>query len=133
MAYLLDTHVWIWSQAAPEKLGPETTNLLSDPQVPLYLATISTLELARLRAFSKVRLRGNLEDWVEESLELLLCSTLQLSHEISLGAYSLPGDFHRDPADRILVATARVHALTLLTADQRILEYRHAETHDARS
>ena len=132
MALLLDTHVWIWSQAAPEKLGPSAEALLSEPEEPLYLATISTLELARLVALGRVELRSDLRQWITQSLDLLRASTIELSHEIALGAYALPGDFHRDPADRMLVATARELRLTLMTADDRILAYPHVETRDAR-
>lgn len=132
MPYLLDTHVWIWSQGDPGKLGPSVKRLLSDPQEILYLATISTLEVARLVALGKIELTSDLESWVRQSQKFLLASTLELSHEIALEAYGLPGEFHRDPADRILVASARVHRLTLLTADERILAYPHVETRDAR-
>lgn len=132
MGHLLDTHVWIWSQSAPEKLGPATKKLLSDPQEALYLSTISTLELARLAALGQIELHTDLKRWVTQSLDLLLCSTIELSHEIALEAYALPGSFHRDPADRILVAAVRIHGLTLLTADERILHYPHVETRDAR-
>ncbi len=62
-----------------------------------------------------------------------LCSTLEVSHEIAAAAYSLPSGLHKDPADRILVATARLHDLTLLTADERILDYGDIRTLDART
>jgi PIN domain nuclease of toxin-antitoxin system len=63
----------------------------------------------------------------------LFCSTIEVSHEIAAGAYALPPGLHRDSADRVLVATARLHDLTLLTADNRILDYHHVRTLDARS
>jgi len=132
VGHLLDTHVWIWSQSAPDELGSSAEKLLSDPQESLYLSTISTLEIARLAALGRIELRKELDRWVSQSLDLLACSTIELDHEIALAAYALPGDFHRDPADRILVASARVHGLTLLTADDRILDYPHVETRDAR-
>lgn len=61
------------------------------------------------------------------------CQTVEMSHTIAAAAYGLPDDFHPDPADRILVATAREHGLTLLTADRKILDYGHVESQDARS
>ena len=132
MALLLDTHVWIWSQAQPERLGASATALLSDPEEPLYLSTISTLELARLEALGRVDLTEGLTDWVAASLDLLSAATVEISHEVAIGAYALPGNFHRDPADRILVSTARIHGFTLLTADERILGYPQVESRDAR-
>jgi PIN domain nuclease of toxin-antitoxin system len=132
VGHLLDTHVWIWSQSAPERLGPASVELLSDPHEALYISTVSTLEIARLAARGQIEIRNDLNQWVRQSLELLLCSTIELDHAIALASYALPGDFHRDPADRILVATARLHGLILLTADERILAYPHVETRDAR-
>ena len=75
---------------------------------------------------------GNVDKWIAASMEILGCTTLEISHAVALAAYSLPGDFHRDPADRILVATARMAHLTLLTADKRILKYPHVKRHNAR-
>lgn len=132
MPLLLDTHAWIWSQALPERLGPSAASLLAEPDERLYLSTVSTLELARLQARGHVELSEDLNDFVDASLDLLGASTIEMSHEIAIGAYALPGSFHRDPADRILVSTARIHGLTLLTADERILGYPHVESRDAR-
>jgi PIN domain nuclease of toxin-antitoxin system len=130
---LLDTHVWVWTQEAPENFGVSARARLLDPTQSLHVATISTLELARLHAHGRIGLAGSLRDWVDASLDLLTCDTVELSHSIAIEAYALPEPFHRDPADRILVATARVLGLTLLTADRRILDYPHVDTLDARA
>jgi PIN domain nuclease of toxin-antitoxin system len=132
LSLLLDTHVWIWSQECPEKLGPEATERLTNPQTALHVSAISTLEIARLVAMRAIELDGSLLSWVNDTLAGLRCSSLEINHEIAAGAYSLPGDFHKDPADRILVATALLLNLTLLTADEMILDYPHASTQDAR-
>jgi len=58
--------------------------------------------------------------------------TVQVSHEIAMEAYALPEPFHKDPADRLLVAACRWQVLTLLTADERILAYRGVRSRDAR-
>jgi len=129
---LLDTHVWIWSQEAPEKLGELTTRLLTDRQNVLYVSTTSTLEIARLLMVGTVALSEPLTSWVSETLRALECGTMEISHQIAIEAYSLPGNFHKDPADRILVATARIYDLTLVTMDERILQYSHVTSQDAR-
>ncbi len=133
MRLLLDTHVWIWTQEEVERLGAETTRALVDPETSLHVSTVSTLEIARLVAVGTIELSGTLESWVEETLDSLLCSTIEISHEIAAGAYALPKGLHKDPADRILVATARQHDLSLLTADERILDYDAVQTLDART
>lgn len=133
MDLLLDTHVWIWASELPEELGPETQAVLRDAENDLFVSAVSSLEIARLVAVGRVSIKGNLLDWVTESLAALSCKTAELSHEVALGAYLLPEEFHRDPADRILVSTARRRILTLVTADRRILEYAHVQTKDART
>ena len=62
----------------------------------------------------------------------LAVHTIAMSHEVAMEAYAPPGTFHRDPSDRVLVATARRNGLTLVTADDRILAYPHVRTQDAR-
>ena len=132
MSLLLDTHVWIWSQEMPERIGPGATLRISDASEPLYVTTISTLEIARLIHLELLSLKGPLSEWVAESIEALGCISIELSHNMAAAAYDLPGDFHKDPADRILVATARVQDLTLVTADDRILKYAHVRSLDVR-
>jgi PIN domain nuclease of toxin-antitoxin system len=129
---LLDTHVWIWTQAEPERLGGLARSRVLDPTESLHVATISTLELARLLAFGRISISGSLHEWIAASLDALTCGTVELSHAIAVATYDLPDPLHRDPADRILIATARTLGLTLLTADQRILAYPHVDSLDAR-
>jgi len=129
---LLDTHVWIWSQECTEKLGPSTHRDLTEMSTRIYVSPISTLEMARLVAGGKIGLTGPLAGWIADTVEVLRCTTIEISHRIAAAAYDLPGDFHNDPSDRLLVATARVQSLTLLTADERILAYPHVESRDAR-
>ncbi len=128
MRYLLDTHVWIWSQESPEKLGAKTRRELSDIDRERFVSPISTLEIARLIHLGLLRLKHTFAEWKELSLAELTASAIGLTHEISWEAYNLPGTFHNDPADRVLVATARIEKLTLITADDLILRYPHVKT-----
>ncbi len=132
MSLLLDTHVWIWSQEEPERIGARARRRMEKAEERLYVATISSLEIARLIHLRLLELDGALDRWIKDSLEALQCSVLEMSNEVAIGAYRLPGSFHKDPADRILVATSREHGLTLATADERILRYRSARTLDVR-
>ncbi|PYJ92798.1 MAG: PIN domain nuclease, partial [Verrucomicrobia bacterium] len=75
-----------------------------------------------------LRLKHTFAEWEELSLTELSASTIDLTHEIAWEAYNLPGTFHNDPADRVLVATARIKKLTLITADELILRYPHVKT-----
>ena len=132
MRVLLDTHVWIWTEEQPERIGPPTKRLLLDPAHDTAVCPISMLEISRLVAAGDIRLSMPLTDWVAQSLADLAAETIPVSHEVAIEAYALPGEFHRDPVDRVLVAAARRNGLTLVTADDRILSYPHVRTQDAR-
>lgn len=132
MKLLLDTHVWIWSQEDPDRLGLQTKRLLVAAEHENHVCAISTLELARLAATGAVSVSIPLREWVERALRAIQARTVLVSHEIALEAYALPEPFHKDPADRLLVAASRCHELTLLTADDRILTYHGVRSRDAR-
>ncbi len=132
MPLLLDTHVWLWARLEPHRLGPRSTRLLSNAKEAAYVATVSTLELARLVQAQQVTLPTTVAEWVASTEAVLGLQTIELSHEIAIEAYALPGKLHRDPVDRILVATARKQSLALLTADERILSYSHVKSVDVR-
>ena len=72
------------------------------------------------------------DSWFEQSIVDLGLKTQEVSHQIAMKAYQLPGSFHRDPADRQIVATAICQGMTLMTADERILQYPTVKTIDAR-
>ncbi len=132
MNLLLDTHVWIWSQEKPDKLGPRARKLLLSSGHRNCISAISTLEIARLVSIGEISVSIPLSDWVMESLAELSAESIPVTHEVSIEAYSLPGEFHADPVGRMLVATSRCYDFTLVTADDRILQYREVRTVNAR-
>jgi len=132
MRILLDTHVLVWAESRPQRLGPATRGLLEEPLTELLVSPISTLELARLVSLSRLILHVELSDWLGGARKHLGWKDADFTHEIALESYRLPGVFHKDPADRILVASARELGVTLITADESILAYPHCLTRDAR-
>ena len=128
MRYLLDTHVWIWSQESPERLGRQTRRELTDLAQERFVSPISTLEIARLIYLGLLRLKHPLSEWRLLSLDNLHAAAAGFTHEIAAETYNLPAKFHKDPIDRVLVATARIERLTLITADDLILRYPHVKT-----
>ena len=133
MTLLLDTHVWLWAVEAPDKLGPRTKALLLKSSNDLLVSAISALEIARLCLDERMIFSVSPKKWIEDSTRDLLLQHANVGYAIAVEAYSLPDPFHRDPVDRVLVATARSHQATLLTADERILAYRHVRTGDCRT
>ena len=132
MTLLLDTHVLVWTQEAPAKLGPRTQRSLLDPDNEILVSAVSTLEIARLVHMGHIVLKVGLDVWLATALSSLQARRLSIDHRIAQEAYSLPGTFHKDPADRLLTATARIESATLVTADDLILKYPHVQTSDAR-
>lgn len=132
MSFLLDTHVWIWTQEQPDSIGAGSRSLLETTTDELCVSAVSSLEIARLVAGGLLELRGSLDRWVRSAVDSIEARSIDVDHRVAIEAYELPGRFHKDPADRLLVATARLHDLTLVTADERILAYRSVRTLDAR-
>ena len=130
MTLLLDTHVWVWAVEAPEKLGRRTKALLQKSNNDRLVSAISVLEIARLCADESIIFSISPKTWIEASARELQLHHVSVEYPVAIEAYALPDPFHRDPVDRILVATARLHQATLLTADERILAYPHVRTED---
>ena len=132
MKLLLDTHVWVWAAEDPRQLGPLLRRLLKDQRNYRAVCAASTLEIARLVWAGDIELQIPLQEWVERSLLDLRADSMPVTDDIAIEAYRLPEPFHRDPADRMLVACARLHELTIATADARILDWPHVSSLDAR-
>lgn len=118
MRLLLDTHIWLWSLREPKRLGRRLRNELTNGRNELWLSPVSTWEALLLNAKGRVRLHGDLAEWVAQATAHV--REAPLTHEIVLAAHHLPLP-HSDPADRFLAATAQVLGLTLVTADERLL------------
>jgi PIN domain nuclease of toxin-antitoxin system len=131
MTYLLDTHVWVWALEEPEKLGSKARSVLQDLDNVRLLSAISALEIARWIYFGKLHFSQPLSDWIHASMRALMATAIDLTPAVAVEAYSLPGHLHQDPADRILVASARLSSATLVTADKRLLNYKHVRTMSA--
>jgi PIN domain nuclease of toxin-antitoxin system len=120
MNLLLDTHIWIWNDTAPEKLNSEITRELANLKNQLWLSPVSIWEVTVLLEKRRIDLKQDFRSWADESvvdLQLREATiTWEVAHELR---YTMLG--HRDPADRFLVATAKVYDLTLVTADERLL------------
>jgi len=129
---LLDTHVWIWAAEDPRQLGPKMRALLKDERHYRAVSAVSALEIARLVWSGDIIFRMPLDEWVETSLADLGADSLPVTYDIAVEAYRLPEPFHRDPADRQIVACARLLELTVATADERILSWSHVSSVDAR-
>jgi PIN domain nuclease of toxin-antitoxin system len=126
VSLLLDTHIWIWlmtgdARARSVKLQNRVEQAASKQQV--FVSIISVWELAMLEAKGRIDLSLEPLEWVQRALREPGVSLAPLTPEIAVASTRLPASFPGDPADRLLVATARSMQLTLVTADKRILRY----------
>jgi len=115
---LLDTHIWLWILQQPERLGRRVRRELDDPASEFWLSPISTWEALTLNAKGRIRLHGDLTDWVAQATAPF--REAPLTHDIVRVARQLPIP-QEDLADRFLAATAKVLELTLVTADSALL------------
>ncbi|MBV2168842.1 MAG: type II toxin-antitoxin system VapC family toxin [Bdellovibrio sp.] len=125
-AILLDTHAWLWIAMGHEKMAKGPSRKLVDrafQAAGLSISAISLWEISMLEAKGRITLAQPCLDWIQQSLESLRLEVLSISPEVAVESSRLPGGFHGDPADRIIVATARKENLILMTQDELILAY----------
>ncbi len=120
MKLLLDTHIWLWSYLEPYRISSEVTRELANPANGRFLSAVSVWEAIVLLEKKRIQFKKDFGEWFRESKEELKLNevpvTWDVAHELR---FTMLG--HRDPADRFLVATAKVYDLTLVTADVRLL------------
>ena len=124
MMALLDTHVLIWWLNDYQRLSPAQQNVVgsASAESPLLISDISLWEVAALHSLGRIQLTIPLREWLGKAVAPPLVRRYGISPAIAVELSALPDSFHRDPVDRILVATARVLGATLLTQDHRIVK-----------
>lgn len=124
---VLDTHAWIWWVADPARI-PAKARKLIDRSVaaaePIRVSSISTWEVAMLVERGRLHLTMDVPSWIAASEALPFLEFVPVDNAIAVRSVQLPGFRHRDPADRIIVATALGLGATLVTGDSRLRRYR---------
>ena len=128
MNVVLDTHVWIWWLTPGSPLKSAERNALdrAAEKRQLHLAAISLWEAQVLHARKRVQLPLPFADWLLRAADERVIAILPLDIVVVVAADALPASFHGDPADRLIVATARAHAMALATHDNAIRRSRAA-------
>jgi PIN domain nuclease of toxin-antitoxin system len=126
---VLDTHVWWWTISEPAQLSRKARQLITKmPPEQRAIASISIWEFAMMITRGRIELTISPDEWLDYAINKTGLTILELNSKIALESCNLPGNFHKDPADRIIVATARVSRSQLITKDQKIIEYPHVTT-----
>ncbi|MDQ2847027.1 MAG: type II toxin-antitoxin system VapC family toxin [Actinomycetota bacterium] len=119
---LVDTHVWLWLQADPERLPDTVRDLVEDRRVELLLSAASAWEIAIKYRIGKLPLPQDPVTYVPDRMRRSGTTTLSVQHAHVLRVSELP-DHHRDPFDRLLVAQAQILDVPIVTADSQFQRY----------
>ncbi len=128
---LLDTHVLFWwATKDTQRLTATAKTAISEesPDGEILLSSISAWEIAWLVSRGRLNLAADIGRWLAAFEEIPEFRFIPVDNEIGIEAVNLPGEFHKDPADRIIVATARKFGAPIVTADDKIRGYRHVRT-----
>lgn len=122
---VVDTHVLIWAVHDDPRLGAKARAILDQTtrQSRILVSAITPWEIAMLAEQGRIALGDDVGRWIDRALALPGVQLAPLDASIAVDSVRLPGLFHADPADRIIVATARFQQVPLMTADQAILDY----------
>ena len=130
MLTLLDTHAWIWWVTEDRRL-PAAARRVLDRQAArgsLAVSLISVWEVAKKVEKAQLVLDRPVDDWIDQASARPGLQLLELTRPILIESCRLPGTFHGDPADQILVATARDRDAVIMTKDDRIRQYAHVRS-----
>jgi len=122
---LLDTHVIIWSLLKPEELSVDIKKIIESAQGDnrLLISSISLWEIAMLKSKKRINIYEPLKDFLQAITDIDGIKVIDILPDIAADSVSLADDFHGDPADRIIAATAINAGAVLLTRDQQILSW----------
>ncbi|MXZ19075.1 MAG: type II toxin-antitoxin system VapC family toxin [Caldilineaceae bacterium SB0665_bin_25] len=126
---VLDTHAWVWWVLDTGELSKAQVQAIADDKNgTIGISAISCWEIAKLTEYGRLELPLGVSEWFRIALAYPKVELLPLTPEIAVESTQLPDDFHRDPADQIIVATSRVYQCALVSSDDKILKYPHVST-----
>ncbi len=127
---VLDTHVWLWWLHNPKELSKQAESAIKQSELKngILISAISVWEVAVKIQLGKLIIPMDIDRWFVKAKDYPGCRIKPLTPEDAISSTLLPGKFHKDPADRIIIAFARRHGVPLITCDQKIIEYAHVET-----
>lgn len=124
---LLDTHIWLWWLHNPSRLSPTAIARIESEEI-LLVSAISVWEISLKSSVGKLILPLPISEWFTQANIYPRVEIESLDPWDAISSTQLPGDFHKDPADRILVAIARRYNIPLVTCDEKIISYPYVQT-----
>lgn len=127
---VLDTHVLVWWVSNPEKLSSKARRAIERAikAKAVYISSISVWEIALLSAKGRLKLTMDVKRWIELIEQLPALQFVPVDNRIALSSVTLPERLHPDPADRMIIATARYLGAKVVTSDTKIRRYQHVQS-----
>lgn len=126
---LIDTHIFIWFATNNNQLKPKY-KLLLEAESEVFISIISCWEIAKLVEYNRLKFTLPISEWLNIALESTNVKILPLDLPIILESTNLPDNFHKDPADQLIVATSRILGINLLSEDEKIRNYKFVKLVD---
>ena len=125
---ILDTHIWIWNVQGDKRLSKAHLDLIREHENDeIGISAISLWEVAKAVELKRLNFSIPIEDWFSIALNQSGIVVLPLTSRIAVESTNLPGNFHKDPFDQLIVATARIFDVPLITVDSEIVNYPHVK------
>lgn len=127
---VIDTHTLLWWVSGDKQLSKAAAQAIKQAlaKSEVIISSITIWEISMLIEKNRLSLSMDIESWTKEVSEIKGVRFVPVDNEIGIKSTKLPGEFHKDPADRIIVATARKLAVPLATVDEKIIQYPHVQT-----
>ncbi len=128
---ILDTHVLLWWASGSDSLSAAASEVIKKTLArgsEIIVSSITAWEISMLINKERLILSMDVESWFDEVSQIDGVRFVPVDNEIGIKSTALPGEFHKDPADRMIVATARKLAIPLVTADQKLIKYEYVKT-----
>jgi PIN domain nuclease of toxin-antitoxin system len=129
---VLDTHALIWWVNGDNKLSARAQKVIESEMTvddgKILVSAITAWEIAMLINKNRLALTMNLNEWLNTVISIDAVQFVPVDNEVAIQSVKLPGDFHQDPADRMITALARHYSAALVTSDEKIRNYKHVKT-----
>jgi PIN domain nuclease of toxin-antitoxin system len=127
---VLDTHALVWWVTGDDRLSSRARHVIEREQAngELLVSSITAWEIAMLVRRQRLILSMDVAEWLAVASELDALTFVPVDNEIAVRSTELPGELHKDPADRIIVATSRKFGAPLVTVDEKLQDYRYVQT-----
>jgi len=128
---VIDTHILVWWVSGDQSLSKSAYQAINDTLASdreVIVSCISAWEISMLIEKGRLVLSMDVASWLDHVSQINGVRFMPIDNEIGVKATMLPGEFHKDPADRMIVATARKLAVPLVTADAKMIQYQHVKT-----